>query len=603
MAVHKKTDSGYVYLGIFQHKGKIGLLEKDKKQNTNFWISWSEDGTTFERDNRRVFFSFGLKNHKPDQCSNFRFSNSDKKTFVAYTRTIKNKDYRVVAEARNPYEWEVVSETPSLGYESVIVPDKINKNYVMYEGGSFVRCLVSKDLEGWNDNNTLLFTTRYGFFDRDSVTLIGTYVSTKGLILIYSSLEQDGKNYRPHIGAVLLDENDPYKILWRFHNPLWKSDIVFSKNTEYRILGMISSDDDVHVFFCTDNIMITVCLDVKDFSLKIPAQPSKLFIKHKKNPILSPHSAHHWESQGSLNPATIMDDKGHVHLLYRAIGSDGVSRIGYNFSKDGIHFDDRQSDPIFAMRNPRRKIKEPAKKYDPVMYPSGGSWGGCEDPRAVRIDGRVYVTFNAFDGWDFLRIAVISMAEKDFFKRNWKWSSPILISPEKEVHKNWVLFPEKIGGKFAILHSISPKIQIDYVKKIEDLDEGPQTIKSNFKQDATRAPSWDSWVRGVGPPPIRTKYGWLVLYHAMDHGDPNKYKLGAMLLDLKNPEKVIARSNQPLISPDKWYENDWKPGVVYACGALVRDGVLFVYYGGGDKHVCVATASIDEFLTDLIKHK
>lgn len=602
MAVHKKTDPGYVSLGIFQHKNQIGLLEKDLKQNTNFWISWSEDGAYFERDSSRVFFSFGLKNHKPDQCSDFRFSNFDKKIFVTYVRTVKGKKYSVIAEAKNPYEWEVISETPSSGYETVIVPYKIKKNVVVYEGGSFIRCLVSSDFEKWNDNNALLFTTRHGFFDKDTITLVGTFVSEKGLILIYSSLEFDGESYKPCIGAVVFDEKDPYKILWRFHNPLWKSDIAFSNNTKYRVLGTAIDDGGVHVFFSTDNVMITVCLDAKDFSLKIPAQPSKFFVKHKKNPIISPHSLHHWESVGSLNPATVMDDNGHVHLLYRAIGSDGISRIGYNFSEDGVHFDNRQSDPVFAMRNPRRKIKEPSKRFDPVMYPSGGSWGGCEDPRAVRIDGKVYVTFNAFDGWDFLRIAVISISEKDFFKRNWKWSNPILISPEKEVHKNWVLFPEKIRGKFAILHSISPKIQVDYVKKIEDFDDESQEIKSTFKQDGSRK-SWDSWVRGVGPPPIKTKYGWLVLYHAMDHEDPNKYKLGAMLLDLDNPEKVLARSNQPLISPDKWYENDWKPGVVYACGAIVKDGILFVYYGGGDKHVCVATAPIDKFLADLIKQK
>ena len=480
MAAHKTTDSGYVYLGIFQYKGRIGLLEKDTKQNTNFWISWSEDGTMFKRDSSRVFFSFGLKNHKPDQCSNFRFSNSDKKNFVTYTRTIKDKKYRVIAEAKNPYEWEAVSETLSLGYESVIVPHKINKNYAMYEGGSFVRCLVSKDLENWSDNNTLLFTTRHGFFDRDSITLISTYLSAKGLILLYSSLEHDGKSYRPYIGAVMLDENDPYKILWRFHNPLWKSDIVFSKNTEYRTLGMISEDENIHVFFSTDNIMITVCIDVKDFSLKIPAQPSKFFMKHEKNPILSPHSAHHWESQGSLNPATIMDDKGHVHLLYRAIGSDGVSRIGYNFSKDGIHFDDRQSDPVFSMDHPRNHVKDSSKRYDPVMYPSGGSWGGCEDPRAVRIDGRVYVTFNAFDDWDLMRIAVISISEKNFLNRKWKWSNPILISPAKEINKNWVMFPEKINGKFAVLHRIWPKIGIEYVDSLKKLSDGSQKVEKHW---------------------------------------------------------------------------------------------------------------------------
>jgi len=115
-----------------------------------------------------------------------------------------------------------------------------------------------------------------------------------------------------------------------------------------------------------------------------------------------------------------------------------------------------------------------------------------------------------------------------------------------------------------------------------------------------REGSWDSFVRSAGPPPLRTTRGWLLFYHAIDKRDPGRYKLGALLLDLVDPTKVLYRSVSPVLSPDERYENDGKPGIVYACGAVVRYGTLFIYYGGADKVVCVATAPLDPFLDALV---
>jgi predicted GH43/DUF377 family glycosyl hydrolase len=96
--------------------------------------------------------------------------------------------------------------------------------------------------------------------------------------------------------------------------------------------------------------------------------------------------------------------------------------------------------------------------------------------------------------------------------------------------------------------------------------------------------------------------GWLLLYHANDKRDPGKYKLGAMLLDLNDPTKVLYRANAPLLGPEEWYENDGKPGVVYTCGAVIVNDNLIVYYGGGDKHIAVARANIQEFLKALTEN-
>lgn len=325
----------------------------------------------------------------------------------------------------------------------------------------------------------------------------------------------------------------------------------------------------------------------KPFSLK----------RFHQNPVMSPQSHNEWEACGVFNPAAYKDDDHNVHLLYRAIGSDGVSRLGYSKSANGINFEERGDYPVFFLEN-IRGLSDERYRYDPVLYPSGGSWGGAEDPRLVRIEDTLYLTFNAFDGWDFIRIGVSSILEKDFLAGKWDWKKPILISPEGEIHKNWVLFPEKINGKFAILHSISPDVQIDYVQKLEDLAKGTQKIQSKFKRH--ERDSWDTWLRGAGCPPIRTEKGWLVLYHALEKHESDKYKVGVMLLDINDPTKVIARSPGPLLAPECWYENDGKPGIVYVCGAVVREEMLLVYYGGGDMHTCVAQAPLQDVLSWLI---
>ncbi len=339
---------------------------------------------------------------------------------------------------------------------------------------------------------------------------------------------------------------------------------------------------------------------------KIIREWKKHLKRHTLNPIFSPPPYSDWEAVGTFNPAAVRDDNGNIHIIYRAVGSDGVSRFGYGRSEDGYTFTEKSPYPVFAMSNPRTGTEDlPAgrQEFDPVMYPSGGSWGGAEDPRLVRIDGRIYLTFSAFDGWDFIRIAVSHIDEEDFFNRRWKWSKPLLISPPGQIHKNWVLFPEKINGKFAVLHSINPEVRIDYVNRFEDLSYGFQKIQSEYqnKIKSGEVKRWETWVRGIGPPPVKTDKGWLVLYHAIEKSEPHAYKLGALLLDLKDPRKVIARSPEPLLFPSEWYENDWKPGIIYACGAVIQGDNLLVYYGGGDKHVCVSEMPLSDLYDLLFK--
>ena len=321
------------------------------------------------------------------------------------------------------------------------------------------------------------------------------------------------------------------------------------------------------------------------------------------NPILRPE-LHPWSAEAVLNPAAAVFG-GRTHLIYRAIGMDGTSRLGYASSADGIVFDEQLPYPIFLVQK-SSPIPESLRRYSPVMYPSGGSWGGCEDPRMVTIGGIVYVTFNMFENW-LLRVGFISMSEKDFLaKRFYKWDGPYKLSHGTR-DKNWVLFPEKINGQFAVLHSIigdtADRVRIEYTDDLKTLSQ--RTFESPDPQQVPDRPiAWHVHVRSAGPPPVRTDKGWLVLYHAHTARESYKYQLGAMLLDLNDPTRILHRAVAPVLSPDAQYENHGKPGIVYACGAVV-DGpcgdTLFVYYGGADKVVCAATAPLREFLDTLIE--
>ena len=312
----------------------------------------------------------------------------------------------------------------------------------------------------------------------------------------------------------------------------------------------------------------------------------------ENNPIIEPNE-HYWESKATFNPTAIYEN-GKVHLVYRAIGDDDISVLGYASSRDGINIHERLKYPIY------RRIIDKNPSDEPVSYSSGGGWcGGCEDPRLTLIEDKIYLVYTAFDGWGQIRLALASIKKEDFLEKKWDWNEAIFLSPPDEIHKNWVLFPEKINGKFAILHSIAPEISIDYVDSFDDFDS-EKYIKSYFNGRSAKKKSWDNLMRGAGPSPIRTSAGWLLLYHAMDTRDPNRYKIGALILDINDPTKILHRSKYPILEPDEVYENEgFKAGVVYGCGAVVKDNDLFVYYGGADKYACVASIPLDKLIEGI----
>jgi predicted GH43/DUF377 family glycosyl hydrolase len=321
------------------------------------------------------------------------------------------------------------------------------------------------------------------------------------------------------------------------------------------------------------------------------------------NPILKPDNKHRWETKAVFNPAAIYES-GKVHILYRAIGESDVSVLGYASSLDGLHIHERLDKPVYIPREPFEGVNpsHPCVSELASIYVSGGGgMGGCEDPRLTKIGERVYLTYVAYDGHSHPRVALSSIHIDDFLNRTWNWQKPVLISPPHIVDKNACILPEKINGKFVIFHRVFPNILIDFADDL-DFDGKTRWLVGQFKIP-TRALSsdWDNLKVGCGPPPMKTKDGWLLIYHAVSRDDESRYKIGAMLLDLKDPTKVLARTRSPILEPIASYENQGlKAGIVYPCGAVAISERLFVYYGGADTVVCVASVKLGHFLDQLV---
>jgi len=320
--------------------------------------------------------------------------------------------------------------------------------------------------------------------------------------------------------------------------------------------------------------------------------------RFKGNPILLPNESVWWESKAVFNPAALYES-GRVHLLYRAIGETDTSVLGCASSGDGIHFDERLSEPAYVARETWEGVN-PRAAGDPheSPYASGGGFaGGCEDPRLTRIGGRVYLTYVAYSGFSHPRSAISSISLEDFLARRWRWERPVLITPPGIIDKNACLLPERIRGKYILLHRVFPDILIDYV---DSLDFDGAHFITGQRRIAPGKDTWDSRKVGAGPPPLLTDRGWLLIYHGVGENDPGRYKIGAMLLDREQPSRVLSRTAEPLLAPDMYYENEgWKAGVAYPCGAVIINGMLFVYYGAADRTVCVATISLNELLDEL----
>jgi predicted GH43/DUF377 family glycosyl hydrolase len=336
-----------------------------------------------------------------------------------------------------------------------------------------------------------------------------------------------------------------------------------------------------------------------------------------ENPIVRP-GIYDWRMAATLNPAALYD-QGKFYLYERAAGGLRPFHcyIGLLESDDGVHF--------------RHVVDQPV--ITPEMC--GSKYGSVQDPRIVKIDGTYYMTlafrpyawssnptgvgvpescqseFPGFSGRDEDNQSHSGIAVS---RDRIHWEIAGWVNSTEIDDRNVILFPEKINGKFAVLRRPSgfvntqaqhadehPAVRLSYSDDLVHWSDPQVVIRPQY--------AWENNRIGGSTPPIKTAEGWLVLYHGVETIYPPTrrvvYRLSAMLLDLADPTKVLARCPEPIMEPETYYENFglYIPHVIFPTGAVVKDGLVHIYYGVCDTAIALATVPLDDLLAHVLQYR
>ncbi|MDO8474488.1 MAG: pesticidal protein Cry7Aa [bacterium] len=319
-----------------------------------------------------------------------------------------------------------------------------------------------------------------------------------------------------------------------------------------------------------------------------------------------------FENKGVLNPACIQVG-GITHMFYRAVSYNDISSIGYCQLKDN---------------------KVVGRLKEPVLFPEYDyEKMGVEDPRITLLGRTYYLFYTAYDGKNALISYAtskdlvhftkqglvspkISYDEAEDIFRNSKVAKKYTMfemlykkNKGKDVslfEKDASLFPQKFKHKFALLHRILPGIQIIYFNNFSELTEDRwRDYLKNLSDFIVLDPLFRFENRNIGGgcPPIKTKDGWLIIYHAAENTPFGTiYHASVALLDLKNPLKVLGRLKEPLFSPKaSWEKIGNINNVVFPTGAVVRDKRIYIYYGAADKLIAAKSVDLAELLVEVKK--
>ncbi|MGD0090915.1 MAG: glycosidase [Planctomycetota bacterium] len=283
-------------------------------------------------------------------------------------------------------------------------------------------------------------------------------------------------------------------------------------------------------------------------------------------PVLAPRKSVPWEKSAVLNAAAIHAG-GKFHLIYRAVahnpGDRNRSWLGYASSQDGVNF---------------------ARLEAPVLWPNAvpEESQGVEDPRVVLIGDTFHMCYTAYD---LKRTQVALATSKDLI--HWQRHGVILSNTVLGNNKDASLFPEKIGGRWCLMHRPEPDIYLSFSGDLRNWTDHTCILKPEFEWEATKI--------GAGAQPLKTPQGWLLIYHGVDK--KMWYRLGAALLDLDDPRKVLKRQREFILEPrETWELKGDVNNVVFTCGAVLLGTELWVYYGCADTVICLAKADVADWL-------
>lgn len=310
-------------------------------------------------------------------------------------------------------------------------------------------------------------------------------------------------------------------------------------------------------------------------------QDNTLFKRYKHNPVLTPKMWPYKVNSVFNAGATIFKDE--VLLLIRIEDMRGFSHLCKATSKDGYT---------------NWKIdKVPTLMPKPEDFPE--EIFGIEDPRIIKLEheNRYAITYTSFSESGPL-VSIATTEDFETFRRY-----GVAMPPDD---KDASLFPRKFNDRYVLIHRPSPtsyllgaNIWISYSPDLKHWGD------SSILLPARRGSWWDAYKVGLGPQPIETPEGWLIIYHGVrTTAAGSLYRLGLALLDLDDPSKVIKRCDEWVFGPNEYYERVGDvPDVTFPCGVVVKGDELIMYYGAADTTMAIATASLKEILEFVRKSK
>ena len=305
-------------------------------------------------------------------------------------------------------------------------------------------------------------------------------------------------------------------------------------------------------------------------------EKKQLFRRYEGNPILEPQDWHH--TVNAVFNAGAVSFEGETLLLVRVEDRSGISHLSIARSSDGYTNWGIEREHSF---------QKDLGDYDEA-------WG-IEDPRITQCGDEYMIVYTGYSrGGPLVRLA----STRDF--RTFERRGTLMPPDDKDA----ALFPCQFDGRWALLHRPSSMDQAHiWLSWSPDLRHwGDHKILIHARQGGW----WDANRIGLGPPPLLTDYGWLILYHGVRTTVAGSiYRLGLALLDRDNPGRVLVRGNEWMFGPEAEYERSGDvPDVVFPCGWILADDrrTVRLYYGAADTTMCVATGDIEEIIGYLYRH-
>jgi predicted GH43/DUF377 family glycosyl hydrolase len=350
---------------------------------------------------------------------------------------------------------------------------------------------------------------------------------------------------------------------------------------------------------------------------------SGLFARCPENPIVVP-GKYEWRMATVFNPGVLYEE-GRFYMYERAAGGlrPFHCTIGMLESDDGVHFAHAADEPVFT----------------PEM--AGSRYGSVQDPRVVRIGETYYMTyaFRPYAWHSYPTGLGVPESQEAFFpgfsgrseenqtrsgiaisQDRIHWTHHCWATPKEVDDRDVILFPQKIGGRFALLrrplqfvspdHSTVQAIDVPgiWITFSKDLQTWSDPVRIAVPEQAWEGGRGDGRIGG-STPPIPTEAGWLVFYHGVELLHPPTrrvcYRLGAMMLDLDDPTVVLARTREPLMEPKAYYERFglYIPNVIFPTASVVVDGTVYLYYGVCDTAIALVTAPLDALVERVMRDR